>query len=149
MILICFVLFCCIRFVFCQMIFSFELSFIIFIFSSFLFFSLFSLFYFLLCYIVSSCFFIGRFISSRIHPFPSEHGSKDAQSLLSTIMSTQMGTSGNLPFCFCFCFCFCFVLFWFCFILFYFLIVLFNVMNIRLLHYCIILSYLILSYLLF
>ena len=23
-------------------------------------------------------FFIGRFISSRIHPFPSEHGSKDA-----------------------------------------------------------------------
>ena len=41
-------------------------------------FILFSLFYFLLCYIVSSCFFIGRFISSRIHPFPSEHGSKDA-----------------------------------------------------------------------
>ena len=132
MILICFVLFCCIRFVFCQMIFSFELSFIIFIFSSFLFFSLFSLFYFLLCYIISSYFFIGRFISSRIHPFPSEHGSKDAQSLLSTIMSTQMGTSGNLPFCFGFIL--------FCFI---FLIVLFNVMNIRLLHYCIILSYLI------
>ena len=43
-----------------------------------LFFSLFYLFYFLLCYIISSCFFIGRFISSRIHPFPSEHGSKDA-----------------------------------------------------------------------
>ena len=43
---------------------------------------------------------IGRFISSRIHPFPSEHGSKDAQSLFSTIMFTQMGTSGNLPFCF-------------------------------------------------
>ena len=41
---------------------------------------------------------IGRFISSRIHPFPSEHGSKDAQSLFSTIMFTQMGTSGNLPF---------------------------------------------------
>ena len=41
-------------------------------------FILFSLFYFLLCYIVSSCFVIGRFISSRIHPFPSEHGSKDA-----------------------------------------------------------------------
>ena len=41
-------------------------------------FILFSLFYFLLCYIVSSYFFIGRFISSRIHPFPSEHGSKDA-----------------------------------------------------------------------
>ena len=41
-------------------------------------FILFSLFYFLLCYIISSCFFIGRFISSRIHPFPSEHGSKDA-----------------------------------------------------------------------
>ena len=43
---------------------------------------------------------IGRFISSRIHPFPSEHGSKDAQSLFSTIMFTQMGTSGNLPFYF-------------------------------------------------
>ena len=41
-------------------------------------FILFSLFYFLLCYIISSYFFIGRFISSRIHPFPSEHGSKDA-----------------------------------------------------------------------
>ena len=47
-------------------------------FLSFLFFSLFYLFYLLLCYIVSSCFVIGRFISSRIHPFPSEHGSKDA-----------------------------------------------------------------------
>ena len=41
---------------------------------------------------------IGRFISSRIHPFPSEHGSKDAQSLFSTVMFTQTGTSGNLPF---------------------------------------------------
>ena len=52
------------------------LSFLFFLFL--VFFILFSLFYFLLCYIVSSCFFIGRFISSRIHPFPSEHGSKDA-----------------------------------------------------------------------
>ena len=41
-------------------------------------FILFYLFYLLLCYIISSYFFIGRFISSRIHPFPSEHGSKDA-----------------------------------------------------------------------
>ena len=56
-------------------------GFILIYFLSFLFFVyfiLFYLFYFLLCYIVSSCFFIGRFISSRIHPFPSEHGSKDA-----------------------------------------------------------------------
>ena len=52
------------------------LSFLFFLFL--VFFILFILFYFLLCYIVSSCFFIGRFISSRIHPFPSEHGSKDA-----------------------------------------------------------------------
>ena len=57
----------------------------------------------------------GRFISSRIHPFPSEHGSKDAQSLLSTIMFTQMGTSGNLPFIYSLLFalpafpCFCFL----------------------------------------
>ena len=57
----------------------------------------------------------GRFISSRIHPFPSEHGSKDAQSQFSTIMFTQMGTSGNLPFMYSLLFalpvflCFCFL----------------------------------------
>ena len=53
-------------------------NFLLWLFLFLLFFSLFYLFYFLLCYIISSCFFIGRFISSRIHPFPSEHGSKDA-----------------------------------------------------------------------
>ena len=55
-------------------------------------------------YLPISASIIGRFISSRIHPFPSEHGSKDAQSLFSTIMFTQMGTSGNLPFYFFFSF---------------------------------------------
>ena len=55
-------------------------------------------FFLFLPYVLIFVFTIGRFISSRIHPFPSEHGSKDAQSLFSTIMFTQMGTSGNLPF---------------------------------------------------
>ena len=96
-------------------IYSISLSlFILFIFS-FLFIFFFSICFILLVQVGQIVLFIGRFISSRIHPFPSEHGSKDAQSLLSTIMFTQMGTSGNLPFCFCFIFISGYILFYFIF----------------------------------
>ena len=39
---------------------------------------IFSYFFIFLPYLAFFVFIIGRFISSRIHPFPSEHGSKDA-----------------------------------------------------------------------
>ena len=99
---------------FIYLFFSFPLLFFVlfilfpflFLFYLFFLFIFFFLIYFILLVQVGQIdFSIGRFISSRIHPFPSEHGSKDAQSLLSTIMFTQMGTSGNLPFWFVlFCF---------------------------------------------
>ena len=117
-ILFCFVLFsllffCFLCFILFYFIYSIFLYFILFFLFSFILFILFILFYFYwLVQVGQGGLLTGRFISSRIHPFPSEHGSKDAQSLLSTIMFTQMGTSGNLPFCFYFFLIFL-LLFWF------------------------------------